>query len=167
MTMTMTHAETKTKTELSTRKSPWIYKFSYYMLQQICIDKYEYGITFDSRKDKDKDKMTKRPKMCYIFENDMIQGCQIWWWWINQWCITEGDASQMMHRRWCTAGDAPQVMHRRWCTVGDAPQVMHRRKVFTFTLHKSSWRNSHQFAQKELVVVKTTHVWLGKGITVI
>ena len=26
----------------------------------------------DKDKDKDKDKMTKRPNMCYIFENDMI-----------------------------------------------------------------------------------------------
>ena len=32
-----------------------------------------------------------------------------------QWCITAGDAPQVMHRRWCTAGDAPQVMYRRWC----------------------------------------------------
>ena len=39
----------------------------------------EYGITFDSRKDKekDKDKMTKVPNMCHIFENAMTQGCQI------------------------------------------------------------------------------------------
>ena len=28
-------------------------------------------------KDKYKDKVTKRPNMCYIFENDMAQGCQI------------------------------------------------------------------------------------------
>ena len=47
------------------------------------MDKYEYGITFDSRKDKDKDKhkdkdkMTKRPNMCHIFENDRTKGCQI------------------------------------------------------------------------------------------
>ena len=27
--------------------------------------------------DKDKDKVTERPNMCYIFENDMTQGCQI------------------------------------------------------------------------------------------
>ena len=51
------------------------------VLQQIYKDKYEQGITFDSRKDKDnhkdKDKMTKRPNMCHIFENDMTQGCQI------------------------------------------------------------------------------------------
>ena len=58
----------------------------------IYIDKYEYGITFDSHKDKekdkdkdkdednhkDKDKMTKRPNMCHIFENDMTRGCQIY-----------------------------------------------------------------------------------------
>ena len=32
-------------------------------------DKRKYK---DKDKDKDKDKMTKRPNMCYIFENDMI-----------------------------------------------------------------------------------------------
>ena len=31
----------------------------------------------DKDKDKDKDKITKRPNMCYIFENDMTQGYQI------------------------------------------------------------------------------------------
>ena len=31
----------------------------------------------DNGKDKFKDKMTKRPNMCHIFENDMTQGCQI------------------------------------------------------------------------------------------
>ena len=56
-------------------------------LIKCCNNKYEYGITFDSRKDKekdkdkdnhkDKDKMTKRPNMCHIFENAMTQGCQI------------------------------------------------------------------------------------------
>ena len=35
-------------------------------------DKYK-----DKDKDKDKDKVTERPNMCYIFENDMTQGCQI------------------------------------------------------------------------------------------
>ena len=56
----------------------------------------------DKDNHKDKDKMTKRPNMCHIFENAMTQGCQIWWWWMNQWCNTEGDAQQMMHRRRCT-----------------------------------------------------------------
>ena len=45
--------------------------------------------------------MTKRPNMCHIFEKDMTQGCQIWWWWMNQWCILKGDTSQVMHRFWC------------------------------------------------------------------
>ena len=53
------------------------------------IDKNEYGITFDSHKDKDKDKekdkdkdtdkdkMTKIPNMRYFFEKDTTQGYQI------------------------------------------------------------------------------------------
>ena len=31
----------------------------------------------DKDNHKDKDKMTKRPNMCHIFENAMTQGCQI------------------------------------------------------------------------------------------
>ena len=55
----------------------------------IYIDKHCHGITFEKDKNKDKDndkdkdkykdkdKVTERPNMCYIFENDMTQGCQI------------------------------------------------------------------------------------------
>ena len=49
----------------------------------IYINKQCHGIKFDKDKgkikdkDKDKDRVTKRPNMCYIFENDMTQGCQI------------------------------------------------------------------------------------------
>ena len=80
-------------------------------------------------------------KLCYIFENDMTQGLQIWWWWMNHWCIievnsqevmhqrrnTRGDTPEDMHHRWCNRGDATVVMHEKWCTKGDAPEVMHQR----------------------------------------
>ena len=88
-----------------------MYKFKYFVQQWIYIDKQFHGITFDKDndrdkdkdkdkdkdedKDKDKDKVTRRPNMCYIFENDMTQGCQIWWRWVNQWCITEANAPEM------------------------------------------------------------------------
>ena len=63
MTMTKTHAKSKTKTEteLSRGKSSC---FTYYV---DIYRTYEYGITFDRRKNKDN--MTKRPNMCHIFEN--------------------------------------------------------------------------------------------------
>ena len=69
----------------SRRKSSCICKFKYYVQQWIYIDKQCHGITFDKDKDKvkvkdkdkDKDRVTERPNMCYIFENDMTQGCQI------------------------------------------------------------------------------------------
>ena len=113
----------------SRRKSSHIYKFKNSVQQWIYIDKQCHGITFDKDKkkdkDKDKDKVTERPNMCYIFENDKTQGCQIWRRWVNQWCITEVNATEVMHQRWCTRGDAPGEMHRGRCTGGDAPGEMH------------------------------------------
>ena len=63
-------------------------------------------------KDKDKDKMTKRPNMCHIFENDMTQGYQLWWWRMNQWLIT-----LVMH--WCAGG-----LMRWWCWCTDAADAL-------------------------------------------
>ena len=92
-------------------------------------DKYK-----DKDGDDDIDKVVKRPITCYIFEKQGVQGYQmtvitktktqgyqVWWWWVNQWCITEVDAPEVMHHRWCTRGDASEVMNQRWCTRGDAP----------------------------------------------
>ena len=76
------------------------------------------------RSDSDNDIMTKSPEKCYIFENNMTERYQIWWW-INDasqwWCIEGGDALQvvMHYRWWCTAGgDALKVVihWRLWFT---------------------------------------------------
>ena len=79
----------------------------------------------DKDKDKDKDKMTKRPNMCHIFENDMTQGYQLWWWRMNQWLITfvmHWCAGALM--RWCCwctdAADALMLLMRWYCWCADA-----------------------------------------------
>ena len=35
---------------------------------------------------------------------------------MNQWCITEGAAPEVMHQMWCTRGDAPCKQKGRWYT---------------------------------------------------
>ena len=127
----------------SRRKSSHIYKFKNSVQQWIYIDKQCHGITFDKDKnkdkdkDKDKDKVTERPNMCYIFENDMTQGCQIWWRWVNQWCITDVNApGNQGGIKGESRGNQGGIMRESWgrqqrrSTRGDArdaQEVMHQR----------------------------------------
>ena len=81
MTITKTHAKTKTNTKWL--KGPTYAIFSKMLwLKDIKYDGSRWTEGDDNDKDtrKDKDAMTKRPHMCHIFENDTTQGYQIRWW---------------------------------------------------------------------------------------
>ena len=55
-------------------ESNHVYRLTYSVQHFICKDKITFGKT---NKDKDKDKVLKRPNMCYILEKQETQGFQI------------------------------------------------------------------------------------------
>ena len=68
----------KTKTRVETKTPTAVIITAYLIRISPSANKHKYKYKY-----KDKEKVTKRPHMCYIFENDMTQGYQIWWWWVR------------------------------------------------------------------------------------
>ena len=74
-TMTKTHTKTNTKTKTTTNTKCLKDPSHAIFLKSSEFKDIKYDTNSDHKyKDKDKEKMTKRPNECYIFENDMTQG---------------------------------------------------------------------------------------------